>query len=470
MEILLSQTVLAQSNPIIHPPVFLQYPHSAELHSKHLYSKERWTDDSALIFLPVYNFQTLEDSLLCAASQAIKLSLGIDDYKKVLSQMKPNSILGLSDGFHLGHLQSMKLDFPKNIGVITVCPKGIGPSVRRLYVQGKEINGAGINSSFAVHQDIDGRATDVALALSVAIGSLLIFATTLEQEYKSAILREQGILPGAVHGILCSLFRWYTENGMSEDEAYESTVECITGIISKAVSTKGMLDVYSSLSEEGKREFEIAYSASYHSCFAILHDCYNGVACGSGMSSVLLAGNPLLFHEKDGLVAFPTSKIDQTRAWIVGELVRSGQPRGSLVPLHPFTCGVFMALKMAWVEILRKKGLSYSAIIHGSVIESVDSLYSLMHALEAPYMLDNCSATATLESRKWAHLFDYFLNQRALVAVDNGAPINHDLISNLISDPVHRAIEVYDQLTSTVSTGVPSDIGSVRPELGQSSN
>ncbi|CAK7323647.1 unnamed protein product [Dovyalis caffra] len=114
-----------------------------------------------------------------------------DDYKKVLSHMKPNSILGLSDGFHLGHLQSMKLDFPKNIGVITVCPKGIGP-VRRLYVQGKEINGAGINSSFAVHQDIDGRATDVALALSVAIGSLVTFATTLEQEYKSDILREQG--------------------------------------------------------------------------------------------------------------------------------------------------------------------------------------------------------------------------------------------------------------------------------------
>jgi ketol-acid reductoisomerase len=66
--------------------------------------------------------------------------------------MKPNSILGLSHGFLLGHLQSTGLDFPKNISVIAVCPKGMGPSVRRLYVQGKEVNGAGINSSFAVHQ------------------------------------------------------------------------------------------------------------------------------------------------------------------------------------------------------------------------------------------------------------------------------------------------------------------------------
>lgn len=66
--------------------------------------------------------------------------------------MKPNSILGLSHGFLLGHLQSQGIDFPKNISVIAVCPKGMGPSVRRLYVQGKEVNGAGINSSFAVHQ------------------------------------------------------------------------------------------------------------------------------------------------------------------------------------------------------------------------------------------------------------------------------------------------------------------------------
>lgn len=75
-----------------------------------------------------------------------------DNYEKIFSHMKPNSILGLSHGFLLGHLQSLGLDFPKNISVIAVCPKGMGPSVRRLYVQGKEVNGAGINSSFGVHQ------------------------------------------------------------------------------------------------------------------------------------------------------------------------------------------------------------------------------------------------------------------------------------------------------------------------------
>ena len=41
-------------------------------------------------------------------------------------------------------------------------------------------------------QDVDGRATDVALAWSVALGSPFTFATTLEQEYKSDIFGERG--------------------------------------------------------------------------------------------------------------------------------------------------------------------------------------------------------------------------------------------------------------------------------------
>ncbi|TKY48928.1 Ketol-acid reductoisomerase [Spatholobus suberectus] len=391
-----------------------------------------------------------------------------DNYEKVYSYMKPNSILGLSHGFLLGHLQSMGLDFPKNISVIAVCPKGMGPSVRRLYVQGKEINGAGINSSFAVHQDVDGRATDVALGWSIALGSPFTFATTLEQEYKSDIFGERGILLGAVHGVVESLFRRYTENGMSEDLAYKNTVESITGIISKTISTKGMLAVYNALSEDEKREFENAYSASYYPCMDILYECYEDVASGSEIRSVVLAGRR--FYEKEGLPAFPMGKIDQTRMWKVGERVRSTRPAGDQGPLYPFTAGVFVALMMAQIEILRKKGHSYSEIINESVIEAVDSLNPFMHARGVSFMVDNCSTTARLGSRKWAPRFDYILTQQALVAVDNGRPINRDLISNFLSDPVHGAIEVCAELRPTVDISVPPNADFVRPELRQSSN
>ncbi|TYI04182.1 hypothetical protein ES332_A10G000600v1 [Gossypium tomentosum] len=360
------------------------------------------------------------------------------------------------------------LDFPKNISVIAVCPKGMGPSVRRLYVQGREINGAGINSSFGVHQDVDRRATDVALGWSVALGSPFTFATTLEQEYKSDIFGERGILLGAVHGIVESLFRRYTENGMSEDLAYKNTVECITGIISKTISTQGMLAVYNSLSEEGKREFETAYSASYYPCMDILYECYEDVASGSEIRSVVLAGQR--FYEKDGLPAFPMGKIDQTRMWKVGERVRKARPSGDLGPLYPFTAGVYVALMMAQIEILRKKGHSYSDIINESVIEAVDSLNPFMHARGVSFMVDNCSTTARLGSRKWAPRFDYILTQQALVAVDKGTPINQDLLSNFLSDPVHGAIEVCAQLRPTVDISVTPDADFVRPELRQSGN
>ncbi|THG00545.1 hypothetical protein TEA_024372 [Camellia sinensis var. sinensis] len=283
-----------------------------------------------------------------------------DNYEEIFKHTKPNSILGLSHGFLLGHLQSMGLDFPKNMSVIAVCPKGMGPSVRRLYVQGKEINGAGINSSFGVHQDVDGKATDVALGWSVALGSPFTFATTLEQEYKSDIFGERGILLGAVHGIVETLFRRYTENGMSEDLAYKNTVECITGNISKTISTQ--------------------------------------------------------------------------------------------------------------IEVLRKKGHSYSEIINESVIEAVDSLNPFMHARGVSFMVDNCSTTTRLGSRKWASRFDYILTQWAFVAVDNGDPIDQDLISNFLSDPVHGAMEVCARLRPTVDISVPPDADFVRPELRQSGN
>ncbi|CAL0322570.1 unnamed protein product [Lupinus luteus] len=391
-----------------------------------------------------------------------------DNYEKIFSHMKPNSILGLSHGFLLGHLQSLKLDFPKNISVIAVCPKGMGPSVRRLYVQGKEINGAGINSSFAVHQDVNGRATDVALGWSVALGSPFTFATTLEQEYKSDIFGERGILLGAVHGIVESLFRRYTENGMGEDLAYKNTVESITGIISRTISTKGMLSVYSALSDEGKKEFQKAYSASYYPLMEILYECYEDVASGSEIRSVVLAGRR--FYEKEGLPAFPMGNIDQTRMWKVGERVRSTRPAGDLGPLYPFTAGVFVALMMAQIEILRKKGHSYSEIINESLIESVDSLNPFMHARGVSFMVDNCSTTARLGSRKWAPRFDYNLTQQALVAADQDAPINQDLISNFLSDPIHGAIKVCAELRPTVDISVPADADFVRPELRQSSN
>ena len=178
-------------------------------------------------------------------------------YKEIFAAMRPGATLGLSHGFLLGHLQSIGENFPSNINVIAVCPKGMGPSVRRLYEQGKEVNGAGINASFAIHQDIDGRATDIALGWSVALGSPWTFQTTLESEYKSDIFGERGILLGAVHGIVESLYRWFVAHGQSQEEAFTNAVESITGPISHMISKHGILSVYEALNEADQDIFRL---------------------------------------------------------------------------------------------------------------------------------------------------------------------------------------------------------------------
>ena len=51
-----------------------------------------------------------------------------------------------------------------------------------------------------------------------------------------------------------------------------------------------MLEVDNSLSEERKKEFNKAYNASFYPCMDILYECYEDVASGSEIRSVVLAG------------------------------------------------------------------------------------------------------------------------------------------------------------------------------------
>lgn len=57
-------------------------------------------------------------------------------------------------------------------------------------------------------------------------------------------------------------------------------------------------------------------------------------------------------------------------------------------------------------------------------------------------MVDNCSTTARLGSRKWAPRFDYILEQIAFTEIDEGATINEKLVSDFLANPVHDAIKV----------------------------
>lgn len=388
-------------------------------------------------------FEVIKESdlVLLLISDAAQSQL----YPKIFEAIQPGKTLGLSHGFLLGHLTNEGKAFPKNINVIMVAPKGMGPSVRRLYVQGETVNGAGINASFAVHQDVDGRATDYALGWSVGLGSPYTFQTTLESEYKSDIFGERGILLGAVHGLVEGLYRRYKNQGKSAHEAFRHSVESITGPISTTISHHGIKAVYDGLDAGGKVEFEKAYAAVYPAAREIIAEIYAEVSNGNEIRSVNLAGQRLK--------RYPMGKIDGTEMWRVGEKVRAERVQDR-IPLNPFTAGAYIATMIAQIDELDEKGHAYSEIANESVIECTDSLNPYMHARGVAYMVDNCSTTARLGARKWAPRFDYLIDQVGYVAIDKGQKPDTSLIEKFKSHVIHPVLAEVGKMRPSVDIAV----------------
>jgi ketol-acid reductoisomerase len=367
-----------------------------------------------------------------------------DNYERIMSAIRPGATLGLSHGFLVAYVKSSGKAFRNDINIIGVCPKGMGPSVRRLYEQGREINGAGINCSFAVHQDIDGKATDYALAWAIGLGSPCTFETTLEFEYKSDIFGERGILLGAVHGICESLYRWFRSEGREREDSFLDSARSITGAISKQISAAGLLGTYEALDEGGRQLFKKAYCACYCPAADILTEIYDEVESGNEIRSVVSAAHRLN--------RFPMSEIAGTEMWRVGRSLRSNRPSA----IDPVTAGVYVATMMAQVDILRTKGHPYSEIVNESVIEAIDSLNPYMDFKDVAYMVDNCSTTARLGARKWAPRFDYALTQSVLPVMETSRRQDDDLFQRFLDSDVHQALSVCLDLRPPVSIAVLS--------------
>ena len=229
-----------------------------------------------------------------------------------------------------------------------------------------------------------------------------------------------------------------------------------------------MLGVYEQFDGEGKKIFEQAYSAAIAPAMDICYEIYEDVACGNEIKSVV---NAVSRFDR-----WPMGKIDQTHMWQVGKKVRA-ERKEDQIPLNPFTAGIYIAVMMATVKTLAEKGHPYSEICNESIIEAVDSLNPYMHARGVAFMVDNCSYTARLGSRKWAPRFDYILDQQAYVTVDQGTPTDPELISQFKSHPVHRALAACAALRPSVDISVGGEgddtgvgAGAARAEFRSTAN
>jgi ketol-acid reductoisomerase len=391
---------------------------------------------------------TLGDWLAVAADSDLVILLIADaalaaEHARIFAVLKPGATIGLSHGFLLGHLQAIGSDFPAGHPVIAVCPKGMGDSVRRLYEQGATVNGAGINASIAVHADPDGHATDRALAWSVGLGSPYTFATTLENEYKSDIVGERAILLGAVHGLVEALYRHFRIEGADPVTAYERSTESITGPIARTISEAGLPAVRAALSDDDRDVFDRAYTAAYAPAREIIAEIYDEVADGTELRSVILAENRLASR--------PMSRIGGSPMWSYGADVHAR--RSTTTPLvDPLTAGLFVATMVAQVDEFADRGHPWSEIVNESIIEAVDSLLPYMHARDVAYMVDNCSRTARLGTRRWGPRFQAAYEQIALPTLAN--PADQSLIKGFLDNPTHEALTEAAKLRPSVDISV----------------
>ena len=203
-------------------------------------------------------------------------------WPKVKANLKKGDALYFSHGFSIVYKKQTGVVPPDFVDVIMVAPKGSGTSVRRNF-----LDGSGINSSFAVHQDFTGRAMERTLALGIAIGSGFLFPTTFQMEVYSDLTGERGVLMGALAGMMEAQYNELRKHGHTPSEAFNETVEELTQSLIRLVAENGMDWMYANCSataQRGALDWRHKFRKAVEPVFAEL---YKSVATGKETAIVL---------------------------------------------------------------------------------------------------------------------------------------------------------------------------------------
>jgi ketol-acid reductoisomerase len=136
----------------------------------------------------------------------------------VAPHLTKGKTLLFSHGFAV-HFDTITL--PNSVNVIMVAPKGPGHIVRRQFLEGK-----GVPSLIAVHQNPGKDAKKVALAWAKGIGGTRggVFETTFKEETETDLFGEQTILCGGVSALVKAGYETLVEAGYQPEMAY---FECL---------------------------------------------------------------------------------------------------------------------------------------------------------------------------------------------------------------------------------------------------
>ncbi len=137
---------------------------------------------------------------------------------EIAPNLKPGTAYMVAHGFSIHYREVVP---PDNVDVMMVAPKAPGHRMRELFVEG-----VGVPSLLAVHQDATGNAKNIGLAYAKGIGSTGagVLETTIKDETESDLFGEQSILCGGVTALVNAAFETLVEAGYPQEIAY---FECL---------------------------------------------------------------------------------------------------------------------------------------------------------------------------------------------------------------------------------------------------
>ncbi len=165
-----------------------------------------------------------------------------DLFKESIEQnLKPSAAIAFAHGFNIHYGQIKPKD---NHDVFMIAPKSPGHLVRSTY-----INGKGVPTLIAIHNNASGNAKDIALAYASAIGGgrAGIIETNFKEETETDLFGEQAVLCGGVTALVKAGFETLVDAGYAPEMAY---FECLNELklIVDLMYEGGMTDMRYSIS------------------------------------------------------------------------------------------------------------------------------------------------------------------------------------------------------------------------------
>ena len=242
----------------------------------------------------------------------------IQAWPTVKENLNEGDTLYFSHGFGIIFNEDTKIIPPLNTNVVLVAPKGSGLTVRNHFLEGR-----GINSSFAIHQDFNGEARGLTIATAFAIGSGHLFETTFEKEVHSDLTGERCVLMGLIQGAFLAQYEVLRENGHSPSEAYNETIEEGLESLYPLVSEKGMDWMYSNCSTTAQRG-ALDWAPRFKEVLKpVIKDCYEKVVSGEEAKIAISSNSRPDYREK---LQEELEEINNQEMWLAGKQLRPLRP------------------------------------------------------------------------------------------------------------------------------------------------